>query len=307
MLEIVHIPWLQPALMQVIHQLNNQSLGHALLIGASCGYGGDLLAKRIAAAALCQHIDSNGACGKCKSCQLFKAGNHPDFYQVIADGKQIKVDQIRYVCDKLHASSQQGGIKVVTIGQAEKMNLAAASALLKTLEEPNNQTFLILQTDCASQLLPTVMSRCQKIKITTPNNQFIQQWLHQEYQIVDNLEWLLPITDGPLALIDIWKNGHYQDLQHLRQDWINSLKTGHLVGQLCNLSEDNVINALKILYIVFRQRLLHSKKLDPFMKFHISQLGAKVMTQCHYLQVMPTVNYLALFQGYITEYKKIIH
>lgn len=104
------------------------------------------------------------ACGHCKACHLSQSeAGHPDVCWLKPEGKLnlIKIDQIREVIDFLSKSAQQGGYKVVIFEGAEGLNLASQNALLKSLEEPSNNSLLVLQTTYPHLLLPTIKSRCQ--------------------------------------------------------------------------------------------------------------------------------------------------
>lgn len=126
-------------------------------------------------------VNSNTACGHCKSCLLIESdGGHPDLQWLKPEGKLnlIKIDQVREVIELLSKSAQQGGYKVVVFEGAEGLNLAAQNALLKSLEEPSGNSFLVLQTAYSHLLLPTIKSRCQiisnkqELMVTTPQTVF---------------------------------------------------------------------------------------------------------------------------------------
>lgn len=303
---IAHLPWLQQPLKQIITELSHNTLSHSLLLGIEKGYGGDLLADSIAKVALCQHLSATGACGTCKNCQLVQAGNHPDLYLIKADGNQIKIDQIRALCQKLSATAQQGGRRVAVLYNCERLNQASANALLKTLEEPGANTLLVLQSDAPASLLATIKSRCQRVTFTLPQRKDITAWLQQHYGIEQNISWALSVTGGPLALVEVWQNGEYQQLYQYRQAWAKSLHSGHLHEILLNLSDTQIFTALNVLYLVLKQRLFKGQQLDAFIMMQLSQLATKVMKDSNELSVMPNINYTGLCQSYIACYKSIV-
>ena len=305
-LTLAQLPWLQGAVQGFISQLSRAQLSHAQLIGVDSGYGGHTLAKFMAETALCLSPLAAGPCGHCKACQLYQAGNHPDFYLVEADGNQIKIDQIRELCRKLTATAQQGGRRVAVILNCERLNIAAANALLKTLEEPGKDTLLLLQSDTPGRLMATIASRCQQVSFSPPSKEQLRQWLSATFNVSDDLTWCLPVVGGPLPLADSLHNGQYQQLLTLRKDWAQSLSTGHLCASLLTISEQQIADALKVLYILLRQYLLQGKYTDAFIKAEIVALAAKIMQTCHSLTLMPSVNYLALCQGIVTEYTQLV-
>ncbi|MEC4724854.1 DNA polymerase III subunit delta' [Shewanella sp. D64] len=302
---MLDIPWLKPIVKDFCVQLQSQHVGHAYLIGVHIGYGGESLTLAMAKAALCQALTIEGACGFCKGCQLIEANNHPDFYHVVADGNQIKVDQIRELCQKLTSTSQQGGRRVVVISQCEKLNLAAANALLKTLEEPGKETLLLLQSNTPSRLMATINSRCQRVHFQSPSTDEIKTWLGQSLEVSSDVTWCLPVMGGPLELASALQDQRYEHLLQLRKDWTQSLSSGHLCANLININEKQVSDAIKVLYLILRQKLVKQTQLDALLRVKVSALAAKIMNTYHKLSVMPNVNSLALFQGFILEYKTL--
>jgi len=299
------LPWLTPVISDFSEQLKSQHIGHAYLVGVHSGYGGEILSLALAKAALCQTVTSVGACGFCKACQLVEANNHPDFYHILADGNQIKVDQVRELCRKLTATSQQGGRRVAVISNCEKLNQASANALLKTLEEPGRETLLLLQSDTPSRLMATISSRCQRIHFQAPTREEIKTWLSLGADVKSDVTWCLPVMGGPLELAKALEGERYAALLQLRKDWSQSLSSGHLCASLITINEKQVSDALKVLYLLLRQKLVKQTELDALLRVRITEFSAKVMATYHRLLLMPNVNYLALFQSFILEYNEL--
>lgn len=222
-------PW-QLDQWQHLNQLQrDQRLPHALLIQGEKGIGKQLLVSGLVKKFLCQQ-DTEFACGECKSCQLFKAETHPDLIHVGLDekAKQIKVDQIRKVVDFVYKTSQMNGLKVVVIETAENMNINAANALLKCLEEPAGDTLLLLISHAPNRLLPTIRSRCQAIVMDKPDLNAAQQWLSTFINDLDQRQKLLRLANGnPLQAIAYWD----QEVLKLYNDSIDKL-LGLRSGQL---------------------------------------------------------------------------
>ncbi|BFM07163.1 DNA polymerase III subunit delta' [Halioxenophilus aromaticivorans] len=174
----VPYPWQRSAWQQLFQQFENSQLPHALLFSGLEGVGKLQIARSLAQLLLCNQPDHNLGCGKCKGCNLFNAETHPDFRQVMPDpGKQIKIEEVRALQSQIYGSAQMSGRKVVLLGPAELLNLNAANALLKTLEEPPGATHLLLFTHQPSGVLPTINSRCQLLKLPIPAREQSIQWL----------------------------------------------------------------------------------------------------------------------------------
>ncbi|MEZ5462171.1 DNA polymerase III subunit delta' [Dokdonella sp.] len=169
-------------------RLQRNELPHAVLICGDAGLGKRSLANALASAALCEARQADGhACGICKSCQLLTAGSHPDHilvgFEARDDGKlrsEITVEQIRQLSQRLSLSTQYGGLQIVIIDPADKMNTSAANALLKTLEEPSASTVIVLVSDHPAHLSATIRSRCQRIELKVPERARAMEWLVEQ-------------------------------------------------------------------------------------------------------------------------------
>ena len=130
---------------------------------------------------MCSSPVDGQACSKCSNCQLFKAGSHPDFHHLTLEdkSKEIRITQIRDLISKLLERPHQGGMRLVLVEPADKLNRAAANAFLKTLEEPGHDTFILLKTSRPESLSATIRSRCQTMHIQSPDTEeafnFVQE------------------------------------------------------------------------------------------------------------------------------------
>ena len=169
---------------------------NGILLKGIKGIGKLDLAVRFARSLLCQQPDESGfACGQCPSCHWFEQGSHPDHKLLQPEAlslegeegeggkkpsKQISVDQIRGLADFSGMSAHQGGKRVVVIHPAETMNVNAANALLKNLEEPPPGLLFILVSHKPQQLLPTILSRCLPFALSAPDAASATGWLAQQ-------------------------------------------------------------------------------------------------------------------------------
>jgi DNA polymerase-3 subunit delta' len=173
-------PWLEPYRQTIATALTQGRLPHALLLTGLQGVGKGVLAEAIASQLLCTAATlETGPCGHCDACAQLNAGSHPDYIRIQPedDSSVIKVDQIRLLAEKLSFSSHQGGYKVAVLNPAGDMNINAANSLLKTLEEPSDNTVLLLVCERPSQLPATVRSRCQQVRVELPGQDVALQWL----------------------------------------------------------------------------------------------------------------------------------
>ncbi len=203
-------PWQQPLWQRLQANIQSGRLAHALLISGLPGMGKRELAEELARALLCESPQADGhACGHCRSCTLYAAGNHPDLMRVEPEeaGKAIGIDRVRQVAGFQNLSAQYGRHQLVLIHPAERMNANAANALLKTLEEPSAGTVLLLVSDRPSSLLPTIRSRCQGWPLSiTPAE--AESWLRGQLSDPEQAPALLALAGGaPLAALALHGEG----------------------------------------------------------------------------------------------------
>jgi DNA polymerase-3 subunit delta' len=223
MLDERGLPWLA----EPLKQLRDHPRSHAVILHGGAGSGQWELAWRVAQAWLCEN--GPGPCGECPSCHLAMAHSHPDLKVLMpeltqhalgwfegsagddgeadaGDGakgkrkpsKEIRIDAVRAAIDWAHTSSSRGRGKVLLFYPADAMNATSANALLKTLEEPAAGTRLLLCVDDPERLLPTVRSRCQRMRLAPPDAAAAEAWLTG--QGVAGAQALLRASGGePLA------------------------------------------------------------------------------------------------------------
>lgn len=190
-------PWLEAVQQQFRQRLQQQRLAHATLLIGHDSYGVLAVQDWLVATLLC--TESNwDPCGQCHSCQLHQAGHHPDFLRLHPEGKAhwIKIDAVRELNQFCQGTAQQGQSQVISMVAVDRLNIAAANALLKTLEEPTPQTFLILQTAYPGALLPTIRSRTQRVICPKPSQTESLSWLQQQGLTLDHAERLLHLAQG---------------------------------------------------------------------------------------------------------------
>jgi len=198
---------------------------HAYLLHGPAGIGKRLLAEQLMALLLCQRPVDARACGECKACQLLAAQTHPDHYVLEPEevDKAIRVDQVRDLVGFVTQTAQLGGRKVILLEPAEAMNLNAANALLKSLEEPSGDTVLLLISHQPSRLLPTIKSRCVQQACPLPGRQQSLDWLAARLPELgpELREQLLTLAAGsPLAALKL----HEQKVLELRAQVVDGVK-----------------------------------------------------------------------------------
>ena len=203
MFDNVSTPWLTPFYQQLQSHYHQGRFPHGLLFTGSDGIGKYKIAKQLAQFLLCSNKQANDACFQCHSCQLMAANNHLDFQLLTTEkNKSIGIDQVRALTETLNERPQLGNNKVVIIKGANKLTESAANALLKTLEEPQGNSYLILLTRTHHQLMPTLLSRLQQTHLHTPDDQMLIDWLYQLGHQVSDMGVIRWFQNSPLALLN---------------------------------------------------------------------------------------------------------
>ena len=275
-------PWLEPHLASVGEMLGRDRMPHALLLTGQPGMGKQALAGAVAQLLLCEDRTAGRApCGHCPGCTRFQAGSHADFFSVQPeeDSSVIKVDAIRELGEKLSLSSHRGGYKVAMLAPAEAMNLNAANCLLKTLEEPSDNTVLVLVCTRPARLPATIRSRCQQLRITAPETGLANAWLAEQLEdgrdtglflqlangaplealrlaqanVVEarreQFQALVEVLEGradPLALAAAWGKDESLQAIHWLRDWLMDLLRIRMTGQADNIRSVDLRDALAV-------------------------------------------------------------
>ena len=188
-------PWLLNALASVRDM--GARLPHALLIHGPRGWGVERVANALALDLM--HLDSD---------RDARSVAHPDLRWLDPEDGVIKVDAIREIAEFLVQTPQVAGRKIAVIEDADRMNLNAANALLKSLEEPPGESFIALSTSAPEQLLPTVRSRCQEVRVARGANDEVREWLNAAGVDPEQAGfWAVEYGGAPFAIADAAQQG----------------------------------------------------------------------------------------------------
>ena len=246
--------------------LSQGRVHHAYLFEGPEGLGKATFATEFAMAANCAMEEI--PCRRCDSCVQIQAGNHPDVWVVrpseSSSTRTISVDQIREVVRKVGYHRFSARRRVVIIDPAEAMTPTAANALLKTLEEPPEGTGFVLVTHQADALLPTIRSRCQRIRFGPVAMTALAGWL--ENKGVEDAPKIAAFASGCPGRALSLSEGEWQSRVRLRDgfldmcgsdtgtlfEWSKTLCSGNRqvwepkVLQLLEITEELLADACKL-------------------------------------------------------------
>ena len=238
------LPWQGSDWSRLTQQLLDDQLPHALLLSGRQYTGKSRLALALARLLLCQQPVDGLNCGECHACELSSSGSHGDFrwLEPEENSRVIKIDAIRKVVEFTHKTASFGSRKVVVFAPAEAMNVNAANALLKSLEEPAADTYLILVCHRLHSVPATIRSRCQMLRLQTPESQQCLQWLDQAIGDRHQSETLLALSDGlPLLAEHLYRTGGADELTRQRHGLLALLQGQLSVSEAGSLWSDGGI------------------------------------------------------------------
>jgi DNA polymerase III delta' subunit len=146
---------------------------HAFLFSGPEGVGKRAVALWFLKMINCEK--ENSPCGKCRNCYEIEEKIHPDILQVFSEKKEITVEQIAEIVEKVSFKNIKAKFKGILIDEAHLMNTSAQNALLKTLEEPSPNTVIIIVTEYPQMLLPTILSRVFEINFSFVSEKEIEK------------------------------------------------------------------------------------------------------------------------------------
>jgi len=177
------------------------------------GIGKRQFALTFAKTANCTERRGDDSCDKCPSCHRIDEGTHSDVVTVRPDGAFIKIGQAREVAREIYFRPREGAQRFFLIDDAERLREEAESALLKTLEEPPPTSTIILITPHPSSLMPTVLSRSQRVAFSPLNRAEMEKFLKETYKRpAKDTELLARITEGRVG------QANAIDLEQYRKD-----------------------------------------------------------------------------------------
>lgn len=167
--------------------IENHKISHAYILTGEAGMGRKSIANAFAMTLLCEK-GGNEPCMVCHSCKQVLGGNHPDLiYVTHSKPGSIGVDDIReQINDTIMIRPYSSYYKIYIVDEAEKMTVQAQNALLKTIEEPPAYAIIILMTTNEETFLPTILSRCIKLKLKPLKDQTISSYLTESMGISEN-------------------------------------------------------------------------------------------------------------------------
>lgn len=207
--------------------VKTDQVSHAYILNGERGAGKKMLAYLFATTLLCEN-DGPDPCNTCHSCRQAESGNHPDIIKVTHEKpNSISVDDIReQVNNTVMIKPYQGPYKVYIIDHAELMTPQAQNALLKTIEEPPQYVVIMLLTENAEVLLPTITSRCVMLKLRYIRDTLIKKYLMETMKVPDyKADMCTAFAQGNMGRAIMLANSEH--FNEIREEAVQLLKCVH--------------------------------------------------------------------------------
>ena len=217
------------------------AVSHAYILNGERGSGKKLLANLFAMSLQCQNRQEDGeACGKCQSCRQALSGNQPDIIRVTHEKPNtISVDDIRVqVNNDIVIRPYSSRYKIYIIPDADLMTVQAQNALLKTIEEPPEYAVIMLLTENAETLLPTIRSRCVMMKLRNIKDQLVRKYLMEQMEIPDyKADVCVAFAQGNMGkAIMLATSEHFNEIKE---------EAVHLLRNIDEMSVSELMDAVK--------------------------------------------------------------
>lgn len=246
---------------ELTNLVKQNKYSHSYIFHGTEGIGKKLIAKEFAKMILC--LGKEKYCNTCKSCLEFLSNNNPDFYEIIPDGNNIKIEQIREMQKKVVEQPIISKNKVYIIDNADLMTREAQNCLLKTLEEPPEFVTIILIGSNESNFLSTIKSRCTILRFENIKPSKIEKYLKEKFSIQEVPKSIIEAANGSIGKAELLK-----DKQELyiaidtvlenieKMDLIDTLKNADIIYK----SQDEKNEILEYINIKFLKKAKENLK-----------------------------------------------
>lgn len=263
--------WAEQLLAQ---HIRHGDLRHAYLITGAPGTGRRSLAIELAKAVNCQDPPSPGEfCDECRTCKQLSKLQQPDLSVIESEteGAMIKVDQVRLLQHSLSLAPYEAHYRVALLRNFQLANANAQNALLKTLEEAPPQVLLILTADSAENLLPTISSRCEILRLRPLSITVLERALVQRWKFSPEDAHLFSHLSGGRPGIALTLSADKQALEK-RKVWLDdfvrlfemNLRERFAYSESINRTRDPLRSALQTWLTYSRDLyLVHSRSSSP--------------------------------------------
>lgn len=244
---------------QIVYKILKTSIkkdefSHAYLFETNNNPDASRLINAFVKTLLCTNKYTNREnCGNCHQCEVIDSGNFPEIKVINPDGLWIKKEQLKQLQSEFSEKAIIGNKRIYIINHAERLNTQASNSILKFLEEPEDGIIAILKTDNTYNILETIRSRCQIIRlknIQKPSNSPLETIKNILYRNRENSEEIIKNeeTDNKIGkvidFIKYYENHHMDTILYMNKLWHDNIKT-----------KDEMLDAFDIMIMYYKDVL----------------------------------------------------
>lgn len=251
----------------------NGKIFHAILIECDDEFMLNEYVKIFTQTLICK---SEGRCGTCRECRLINSNSYCDV-EVYPKGKKLSVSDIDDLVEKSYLKPLENDFKVFVLNNVQDMNIVSQNKLLKTLEEPPKNTYIILGATTVYPLLTTILSRVKKFVIKGFKEDEILSVLQNENYDKENLIYNVKFSSGKLG--EVIKRGNsplIKEADNLVKDLLNNLSSSKDIFRFANkITKDNVKEVISILNLILLDLLRYksNKNLVQYYKEFVQSIS----------------------------------
>lgn len=245
-------------------------ISHAYIINGMQGSGKNMIADIFSKTLQCEK-GGETPCNVCHSCIQAESGNHPDIIRITHEKPtSIGVEDVReQLVGDIQIRPYSGRYKIYIIDDADKMTVQAQNAILKTIEEPPEYGIIMLLTENADALLPTILSRCVRLDLTPVQDSLIKEHLMQKFGIPEyDARFAAAFARGCVGRAEAVINsevfvGIKENALHMLK-YVSDMTVGELINSVKSINDykGNINDYLDLLAMWYRDVLLFKSTND---------------------------------------------
>ncbi|MCK5811989.1 MAG: AAA family ATPase [Clostridiales bacterium] len=251
---------------KLINAINNDIFPHACILVGEKGTGKKIFAKAVANALLCENPIDAKPCQNCTHCLSASVNGITEFYQLKANGKSIKVDEIREIIKSMSLKPTISQRKIYAIYDGEKMTPQAQNSLLKIFEEPPPYGYIIITVNNLEGIIPTVLSRATTYQIGNNSQSEILKFLQMQSLDKELLTLASHYSEGSIGkALKILSSEEFIKTRELGVSYVEAIinrKESDSFDKVKLVNKDNIDDFMQVVIKLFKDMVVFLETQD---------------------------------------------